>query len=790
MKQDSIQRHTRRHAVANWVINHPWLILILSILLLGTCIQGLSKLKFSINYEYFFGADNPQLQAYNKMKDAYTDTDNLVFMVIPKDGTVFQKEVLTAVESLTELSWQLPYVNRVDSISNFQHTQASDDELVVENLYENPKALAKDQIDFIEEIALSEPLLLDFLQASNKQATAVVATFNLPNESPKEITELIEFAKGIIAHLETQHPQVNILPIGLTMLSYTYGEASRADIKTLTPLMLLVVMVLVAVLTRSAWSTFLSFNLITITVISAMGLFAATGKPLTTITAIAPTIIMALVMAHLVHIVETFYQHWQTPFDKKQALARSIEMNIKPIFITSITTLVGFLSMNFNDVPPYRDLGNLVAMAVILAFFFCMFTLPAALTLLPVRPRKAKLYQSSFQRLSTWVGSNRLGILVISAGLLALSVWLIPQNILNEKYVEQFDQRFEFRRNSDYFAENISGIYSIEYSVSAIETKTNAIADPHMLQTLEEFANWLRVQPYVRHVTSITDTFKRLNQNMHGDDLSEYKLPNDADLAAQYLLLYEMSLPYGLDLNNQLNHDKSASRIMVRLDDMSATEIMNFDESVHNWWQKHNKQYQVEGASTSLMFTHIVERAINSMVEGTLAAFLLIALILMIALKSFKLGLISLIPNILPICLGLGLWTVLNGEIGMSFAIVVVLTLGIIVDDTVHFLSKYQYARENLGMNNAQALEQSFKTVGIALTITTLALVIGFAVLSMSGFARNADMGLMAAITVMLALVVDLLVLPALLHSDEEAEADTETLAKPEILKNTLEQSN
>lgn len=478
-----------KHRMANWVVHHPWIVILLSSLLVLACVQGLNKLRFSINYEYFFGADNPQLQAYNKMKETYTDTDNLVFIVVPKSGTVFQKNVLSAVEDLTEQAWQLPYANRVDSISNYQHTEASEDELVVENLFEDGPHLNQDKIDFIQGIALSEPLLLDFLQARNQHATAVAATFNLPNESPKEITELVNVAKNIIEQLQVKHPDVNIYPIGLTMLSYTYGEASRADIKILTPLMLLVVMLLVALLTRSVWSTFLSFSLITTTVICALGLFAMTGKPLTTITAIAPTIIMALVMAHLVHIVETFYQHWQIPLNKKQALVRSLEMNTKPIFITSITTLVGFLSMNFNDVPPYRDLGNLVAMAVVLAFVFCLFTLPAALSLLPVKARKARLYQNSFMRLSHWVGANRFSILLVSAGLLAFSLFLIPKNVLNEKYVEQFDERFEFRRNSDYFSENISGIYSIEYSINALSNEENAIADPHMLQTLEEFAN-------------------------------------------------------------------------------------------------------------------------------------------------------------------------------------------------------------------------------------------------------------------------------------------------------------
>jgi len=151
------------------------------------------------------------------------------------------------------------------------------------------------------------------------------------------------------------------------------------------------------------------------------------------------------------------------------------------------------------------------------------------------------------------------------------------------------------------------------------------------------------------------------------------------------------------------------------------------------------------------------------MIFGTLAAFVLISGVMVVALRSWKLGLLSLIPNILPIVMGLGVWAIIDGEIGMSFAIVVVLTLGIIVDDTVHFLSKFQHARKSLLLDDEAAIRYSFNTVGVAITTTTLALSAGFIVLSQSGFARNADMGLMAAITIFLALIVDLFVLPALL---------------------------
>jgi len=281
----------------------------------------------------------------------------------------------------------------------------------------------------------------------------------------------------------------------------------------------------------------------------------------------------------------------------------------------------------------------------------------------------------------------------------------------------------------------------------------------------------LRLQSETDHVNTITDTLKRLNKNMHGDNPDWYKLPTNKEMAAQYLLLYEMSLPYGLDLNNQLNVDKSSTKIVGTFKNLTSNEMIELEERINSWFATNGAQYKVVVASPSLMFAHIGQRSINSMLIGTTAALVIISLMLGFALKSWKFGVISLLPNLIPAGVAFGVWGIVDGQIGLSLSVVIGMTLGIVVDDTVHFLSKYLHARRDLETTAKAAVTYAFGHVGSALWITTLVLVAGFTVLAQSSFSLNADMGLLTAITIFIALVVDFLFLPPLLMAIDGEES-------------------
>jgi predicted RND superfamily exporter protein len=250
---------------------------------------------------------------------------------------------------------------------------------------------------------------------------------------------------------------------------------------------------------------------------------------------------------------------------------------------------------------------------------------------------------------------------------------------------------------------------------------------------------------------------------MHGDDPAWQRLPEERNLAAQYLLLYEMSLPYGLDLNNQIDIDKSATKIAVTLKTLTSNEVIAFDDNAIKWLQENTPSITPYNSSPTIMFAHLGKRNINSMLIGTSIALVFISAVLIFFLGSVKYGFISLIPNLTPALAAFGIWGATVGQVGIGLSIVTGMTLGIVVDDTVHFLSKYLRARREKGLNAEDAVRYAFNSVGIALLVTSLVLVAGFMILAQSHFYLNSSMGLLTGVVIMLALIIDLTLLPALL---------------------------
>ena len=296
------------------------------------------------------------------------------------------------------------------------------------------------------------------------------------------------------------------------------------------------------------------------------------------------------------------------------------------------------------------------------------------------------------QTLAEWIIAKRKILLPVVLLVCFIFISMIPLNKLNDVFVNYFDESVEYRVDTDYATANLTGTYNIDYSLDSGAAEN--VSDPAFLQQVESFAIWYRQQPEVIHVNVITDTFKRLNKNMHGDDAAWYKLPENNKLAAQYLLLYEMSLPYGLDLNNQIDVAKRHTRMSVILKTISSTEILALEQRAQDWMLKNAPGMQTEGTSPAVMFSHIGMRNIVSMLSGTAIALVTITLVLIISLRSIKYGLITLIPNMLPALVAFGIWGLVDGEVGLALSIVTAMTLGIVDDDTVHFISNYLRARQ------------------------------------------------------------------------------------------------
>lgn len=745
-----------------WIVDHPRrVILVCLVLVLGLAAGG-SRLSFTNDYRVFFSNENPQLLAFQAIENTYTKTDNVFFVLAPHGGDVFQRPVLQAVQELTTLAWQTPYSTRVDSLSNFQHTYADQDELVVEDLVTDADALGPPDLQRIRAIALSEPLLVDRLVSPEGHVTGINITVQLPGlDETREVPEVVEYTHLIADRIRGEFPGIDVYLTGMVVMDHAFGEASRGDLSTLVPASFAVIVITVGLLLRGWAGTFATLWIILFSILAAMGATGWLAMRITPPSATAPTIIMTLAVADTVHILASMVHYMHKGMPKREALLESLRINMQPVFLTSLTTGLGFLSMNFSDAPPFRDLGNITTMGVTAAYLLSITFLPALVMLLPIHARQQPEGSRLIERFAGFVVHRHRTLLWSVGAIIAMLIAFIPRNELNDVFVNYFNESIEFRRHTDFVDRNLGGLYNIQYSLPAAES--GGVSRPDYLAQVDRFAAWLRGQPEVVHVNTFTDTMKRLNKNLHGDDPDWYRLPDQRDLAAQYLLLYEMSLPYGLDLNDQINVDKSASRMSVTTRTLSTNDFLALVERADTWLKRNTPGIYVEASSTSVMFGHIGQRNIESMLVGTTVALVLISMVLIIALRSFKLGMISLLPNLLPAGMAFGLWGLLVGEVGLSLSVVTAMSLGIVVDDTVHFLSKYLRARREQGLDPEAAVRYAFSSVGMALWITSLVLMAGFMVLALSAFYLNAGMGMLTAIVIGLALVVDFLFLPPLL---------------------------
>ena len=759
----------RVRAYIDFLFRWRWLVLIGTLGIGFLAASGGRFIEFKNDYQYFFREDNPQLRAFEDLQDIYTKNDNTLIVIAPDSGKVFQPETLAAVGEITERAWQVPFATRVDSITNFQYSRAEGDDLIVDDLVDLEREHTPAELEELEAIALAEPLLKRRLISDDAGVTAINVRHTLPRKASDEATLAALAVREIAADIESKYPGHSVYLTGGVMLSNSFFEASVQDLSTLIPLMYAILLITAVIFLRSFWGMLITLVIIMLSASTAMGLAGWLGIPITPPSSSAPTVIMTLAVADSIHLLVTLFQSMRKGLSKKEAMTESMRVNLSPVFLTSLTTCIGLLALNLSDVRPFNDLGNIATIGVTAAFLYTVVLLPPLVAIFPIRTSKAGSERSQpVVRLGELVIARRKALLWLGAGLITFLSVMVTRNELNDEFVKYFDESFDFRTDTDFTSENLSGIYTMEFSLDSGEE--GGIADPEYIEHVEAFANWSREQPDVQHVFTITDTFKRLNKNMHGDDPDWYALPKERDLAAQYLLLYEMSLPYGLDLNDTINVEKSSTRLIVTTDNVSAVRMRELQGESEAWLRANTPETMwTVPASTNLMFSHISERNIRSSIIGALVALVLISIILAIAFRSVKFGALSILPNLAPALMAFGIWGITNGNIDVGNAIVITMALGIIVDDSVHFLSKYLRARREGGMSSQEAVRYAFSTVGAALVVTSFILVAGFLVLALSPFGLNAGMGLLTAIVLLVALGADLLFLPPLLMQVDKA---------------------
>jgi predicted RND superfamily exporter protein len=754
--------------LAALLVRHRHAFVVLSLLLVAAVSSGAQYVWFNGDYRIFFRADNPHLIAHERQQASFTKSDNVSFILAPADGAIFTRRTLMAIEQLAADCWKIPYSIRVDSITNHQHTRAVDDELATGDLVRDAARLSYAQIAERRAIALAEPLLVGGLLSARGHVAAVNVRLELPDYKGREdpaTPEVMAHVRRMEREFEAAHPGITVHLMGLLPINQGFNELAQQDSATLAPLMFVVVLVVLALFFRSFSATFTTLLVIVFSLTMAVGFMGWVGYAANQVNVSAPTLILTLAVSDSVHILLPYLEGLGQGRSRSDAMEDSLRVNLAPVFFTNFTTAIGFVGLNFSDSPPFLEMGNIAAFGVMATMLLTFTLLPGIMTLLPVKLRPGMGEEAHWRivdRVCEFALARRRQLFWIILAVVAAFSAAIPRNELNDDTAEYFEKGVPLRDAMDFVEDNLTGIDGIAYELSSGEP--GGINDPAFLAKVEAFAQWWRAQPETTHVLTFTDVIKRLNKSMHGDDSAWYRVPEDRDLAAQYVLLYELSLPQGLDLNTLVNFDKSALRLVASVKNQPARELIALEERAHAWLEANAPGMATgPGTGVSVIFARLSQSNIYSMMEGALVSAVLISLTMILSLRSFKFGFVSLVPNLLPAAVAYGIWGLTVGQVNLAVAAVFSVSSGIVIDDTIHFLSKYLRARRVDGRSPADAVRYSFATTGTALFVNTAVLVLGFLVLTVSNFTVNSSLGLMTALIIGIALLFDLLFLPALL---------------------------
>ena len=749
---------------AKLLIKYRYLSIGLVIIVVCLLATGLTKLTFNPDLETYFPEGHPAVVRYNEIDDMFIPTDNLIIAVHSNEGTLFNGDSLKVIEELTRKSWTIPYSVRVDSLTNYSYVKSVNDDLIVEPFIEEAEKKSIEFFEKRENLVAGEDIIYKSLISEDKKTSVVSIIVDPPGPNKEDQnSELINYILGFIEPIKESNENLDIRLLGNPYLDYISPRIVKAEMPVVMPLMLLLIFLIVFLMIRSYAAVLATFIVILMSLIATFGSIGILGNPLNQMVTTIPILIITLALADCIHLFSIYFQNRIKGISSKESMEKSLEMNIQPLFLTTISTCIGFLCLNFIEVTPLRDLGNAVAIGIGFAFIFTIFFIAPIVSFFEVKTASKVTKQTRF---STSVGSfilkngNKLIFSITSISFLILLC--IPMNELDENPTQMYAEGFtSFSSDTLWLDEKLSVTFPVNFLATNEEGQ---VSDPDFLKILDKFSVWLEEREQVNHVTSLANNMKNLNKSMHGDDPEWKKIPENADLSAQYLFFYEMSLPMGLDLNSSISQDRKSTKISATLKDMSSNEFKEFNNEVLGYLRQNNLENMIsEPSSFRVIFTYMVEAIVNSLLYGLFIGILLITLIIGLFFRSYLLPALSIFPNILPIGMGFGLWGLFVGDVGFMVAVGMGSTLGVIVDFTVHFLSKYELARKEFKKSVEESVIYSFETVGFALIIMTVVLALGFSVLNLVTFIPIQDFAKFSVICFIGGLIINFLFLPNLL---------------------------
>ncbi|RUM76084.1 MAG: hypothetical protein DSZ11_01000, partial [Sulfurovum sp.] len=436
----------------------------------------------------------------------------------------------------------------------------------------------------------------------------------------------------------------------------------------------------------------------------------------------------------------------------------SLTKNFLPIFLTSLTTTIGFATLTISEVIPVFTLGIATASGAVLAFILSVVWMPSVLLILKkeFKPSKVKRVEEKKPlQYGKFIVKHDKKIAIITTLIFSIIAIGLTKIKVDSNTIRYFDKDVEIRQSTEFMMKNLTGPMAYEIVIDSKEER--GIKEPTFLKTVELFyKDFQKSFPDARHLNSLMDTIKRFNKVVNNSD----EIPNNKNLIAQYLLLYSLSLPQGMEINDKMDIKEQRLRVTARINIVDTSKDLEMINYVSSWWE--NTPYTASVQGQTAMFAYMQKDVTNTLIYSLSLAIFLVSLVMLLIFKRFKILWVFILPNILPVILVIGLmgWMGITVDIGVAIAGAII--IGVAVDDTIHFLVKYFEARKQ-GLSIEETFDEVLRYAGKAILFTTIILSISFSLFAFSTFTPNQNFGVVTAFALVVALVIDLLLLPALL---------------------------
>jgi predicted RND superfamily exporter protein len=679
---------------------------------------------------------------------------------------VFNLAALQAMEALNRRYMEIDSAIAVASLLNYPLNDA--DSAVQGRRYLIPELneLTAEDLSEVRRLALADKDLTKQILAPDGSMVLATVKYSLADPTQAATIAVADSAIQLRDSLRQNYPNVNIYVTGSPMFQRDSKLAAQRDNRVLFPAVLAVGLLLLWFCLKSFLASVCLFLLTAGTLLMTLGTHAWLGIPLNQVSRLGPLVVMVIALADGIHIVSIYAQELSKGQNKIAAMIRSLQTNLRPVTLATITTIMGFLSLNFSSSPAIYGFGNIIAIGVMWAFLLTFTLLPSLVLILPTSNVLKPLAVTGFINWMTRLVEKHHRALFLGCSVLILTTLaLLPMNKLDFNQYSFVDKGSDSHYVLEALRDRIGNDQSLAYVVRSNEYY--GITKPAFLNDLNEFSVWLEAQPEASFVRTYTDYLRARNKADHDDDEAWNKLPTDRLTIVDYLVGYQLVQEIEPSLQPMFNNDYSGVRLTVGTSNLSNNELLAFADRIDAWAASNiSEEFKITRADNTILRARVQSILSVELLQGFAMSFLLITMTMMIGLKSIRYGLLSLLPNLFPATIVFGLWGLFVGELGPYNLMLFSISIGLVVDDSVHVLSKYITAKRD-GANVTEAVRYSMDKAGSAITITTASLALGTFMLVFSNTEIFQNVALLITPIIVVALFLDLLfLLPLLMRFD------------------------